>query len=61
MTDPLIEEIHKIRENLWALYGHDWKAIAKHFKDRSAQHPEQAVTRAQLRIERPSSTQVEVF
>lgn len=48
--DPIVEEIHKIREALAAQFQYDVQALGKFFQAQQAEERREVVTRASRRL-----------
>ena len=61
--DPIVEEIHKIREALAAQFHYDVQALGKFFQAQQAEECREVVTRAPRRVSEgaqpPSPVQTE--
>lgn len=54
LNDPIVEEIHQIREKLLAQYGGDMDKYLDHLKEAEKQHQDRLVTKEQLQAMRDS-------
>ena len=56
LSDPIIDEVHRIRQQLWDEYGGTREGFVACLKQHEAEHPELMVTKAELDARRKSST-----
>jgi len=52
-TDPIVDEIHRIREKISEEHGHDIRAIGKAAKAREGQSGHEVVSFAPQSVEKP--------
>ncbi len=43
--DPAIEEIRAVRQKISAQYGHDTKALLKHYRDMEAKYKDRIISK----------------
>lgn len=59
MIDSIIDDIHRVRVQIWERCGCDWDKLAEYLQARSARHPERMVSRSDLTKNHDSAITVE--
>ncbi len=54
-NDPIVEEVHRIREKMWDDCGGDLEHLIASFRSSEAEHPERVVSGELLRQLRPDA------
>ncbi len=52
MSDPIIEEIHRYREELANRFNYDIRAMTEHIRNRFAKHPNAVDLSEQAKVKR---------
>jgi len=55
-SDPIIDEIHRIRERFGREHGFDVRRIARALQEREAEHPQRLVSRSPKRVRRKQAS-----
>jgi len=55
MSDPIVEEVRRARQEIEAEHGNDWKALERYFMAKQERSPERKATYEPKRLPEPGS------